>query len=87
MAKQKQPGNLLPHNPLTAAGVLAELKRLKGNRAWLEFELELLAAKYPDNTIFRTALEHYTTKATTATAKTTTLPGTKGKAAKKTEAK
>ncbi len=78
MVKEKTgQSHLLPHNPLTAAGVLAELKRLKGSKAWLEFELELLAAKYPDNTIFKTALEQYTTKATVATTKTTTPPSTK----------
>lgn len=57
---------LLPHNPLTAAGVLAELKRLKGDKAWLEFELELVTGQYPDNAIFRAALEQYRAKAAAA---------------------
>jgi len=40
---------VLPHNPLKDAGLLDEVKRLKGDKPWLQFELELLTAKYPDN--------------------------------------
>jgi hypothetical protein len=50
MAKGTNSYNL-PNNPLTAAGVFDELKRLKGDKAWLEFELELLTAQYPDNKV------------------------------------
>ncbi len=87
-----QPSNILPHNPLTAAGVLDELKKLKGNKPWVQFELELLCKQYPGNTSFRTALDKITAKAEQPdTAKqvkaTTTPPGLKGKAANKKEAK
>ncbi len=57
MAKTKKaPSYLLPHNPL-AQDIIEELKRLKGDKPWLKFELEMLTARYPDNTIFKTALE------------------------------
>ena len=78
-----QSGNILPHNSLTAAGVLDELKKLKGDKPWIYFEPELLTAQYPDNTIFKAALKQYTTK----TAAATTQPRTNRKAAKQTEVK
>jgi hypothetical protein len=82
---KKEPGNILPHNPLTAAGVLAELKKLRGEKSWVQFELELLCKQYPGNTTFKTALDKITTKSKKA--QTTTPPGPKGKAANKKEAK
>lgn len=60
-----QPGNILPHNPLTVAGVLDELKKLKGNKPWTQFELELLCKQYPDNATFKVALDKITSKAKT----------------------
>lgn len=80
MAKVKrEPGYALPHNPLTAAGVIEEAKRLKGEKPWLQWELELLTAQYPDNTTFKAALEQYGAKATAAT----TPPEATKKATKK----
>jgi hypothetical protein len=52
-----QPGNILPHNTLTAAGVLDELKKLKGDKPWVEFELELLCKQFPNNASFKAALD------------------------------
>ncbi len=77
---KRELGNILPHNPLTASGVLDELKKLRGDKPWIRFELELLCKQYPGNSTFKTALEKIT-------AKPTTPPGPKGKAAKKKEAK
>lgn len=58
-----QPSNLLPHNPLNAAGVLEELKKLKGEKPWVQFELELLCAQYSDNATFKAAADKITGKA------------------------
>jgi hypothetical protein len=69
---KREPGYVLPHNPLTAAGVLDEIKQLKGNKTWLQWELELLTAQYPDNTTFKAALEQYRAKAAAATTQPTT---------------
>jgi hypothetical protein len=80
-----QPGNLLPHNPLTAAGVLDELKKLRGDKPWIQFELELLCKQYPSNTTFKMALDKITAKAKQANP--TTPPSPKGKAANKKEVK
>ncbi len=67
MVKTKRaPSYILPHNPLGVT-IIEELKRLKGEKAWLQWELELLTAQYPDNTILKAALEQYTTKAVAAT--------------------
>ena len=61
-----------------------ELKRVKGDKTWPQWELEMLTAQYPDNATFKAALEQYNAKAAT----TTTPPGTteQGKADKETKA-
>jgi len=78
------PSNVLPHNPLTTAGVLDELKTLKGEKPWILFELELLCKQYPNNTKFKEALEKLA--ANTTQAQTKAEPS-KAKAAKKPEKK
>jgi len=77
------PSNLLPHNPLNAAGVLEELKKLKGEKSWVQFELEILCAQYPDNTVFTEALAKVRPQEAVPVAEATTKK--KNKAAKKGE--
>jgi hypothetical protein len=80
---KREPGNFLPHNPLKVSGVLEELKKLRGEKPWIQFELELLCKQYPSNTIFKTALERINAKANPST----TPPGPKVTAASKKEVK
>ena len=66
MTTKKLPGgNILPHNPLKAARVLDEVKKLKGDTPWIQFELELLADRYPGNAVLKGALGDVTRKAKT----------------------
>ena len=59
---KSEPSNILPHNPLTNVGVLGELKKLKGDKPWIQFELELLCTQFPTNASFKMALEKITSK-------------------------
>jgi hypothetical protein len=83
---KRELGNMLPHNPLTVAGALAELKKLKGDKPWIQFELELLCKQYPGNATFKTALEKITAKANPATPQPSPKAG-KATAANKKEVK
>jgi len=69
MTTEKLPNQVLPHNPLKAVGVLDEVNRLKGNRTWIQFELELLVDKYPDNAVLKGALGEVTGKVKTSSHK------------------
>ncbi len=61
MTTEKLTGsNILPHNPLKAAGLLDELKRLKGDKTWLQFECECILAKHPDSQVVKQALAKIT---------------------------
>jgi hypothetical protein len=42
------------------------VKRLKGDKPWLQFELELLLVGYPDNAKFKEAVASITGKAKAA---------------------
>lgn len=55
--------NILPHNPIKAAGLLDEVKRLKGDKTWIEFECECILAKHPDSQVVKQALTKITGKA------------------------
>ena len=58
MTTKKLPvGNILPHNPLKAAGLLDEVKRLKGNKTWLQFDCECILAQYPSNLVVKRVLD------------------------------
>lgn len=48
--------NVLPHNPLDAKGLMNEVKTLKGDKGWLQWELECILAKYPGNKTLEAAL-------------------------------
>ena len=86
MAETKRElGNFLPHNPLVASGVLSELKKLRGDKPWIQFELELLCKQYPSNTTFEKALEKINAKAKQTPANPS--PSPKGKAANRKEVK
>ena len=63
MTTKKLPGgNILPHNPLKAAKVLDEVKKLKGDTTWIQFELELLVDRYPGNAVLKGALGDVTSR-------------------------
>ena len=64
MTTEKLPsGNILPHNPLKTAGLIDEVKRLKGDKAWLQFECECILAKHPNNLVVKRVLDKITGKA------------------------
>lgn len=56
-------GNILPHNPLKTARVLDEVRKLKGDTIWTQFELELLVDRYPGNALLKRVLGDVTSKA------------------------
>lgn len=63
MTTKKLPGgNILPHNPLKAAGLLNEVKRLKGEKTWLQFDCECILAKHPNNLVVKRVLDKITGK-------------------------
>lgn len=63
MTLKKLPGgNILPHNPLKAAGLLDEVKRLKGEKTWLQFDCECILAKYSNNPVVKRVLDKITGK-------------------------
>jgi hypothetical protein len=47
----------LPKNPLKRQGerILNEANRLRGERRWADFELELLLTRFPRNRVFKKA--------------------------------
>jgi hypothetical protein len=79
--------NILPNNPMEEHGLLAHLKEVKGTTGWYEFNLKCLVATYPDDKVFKDALEAEQAKVAAA-AQPTTPPGAteQGKADKETKA-
>ncbi len=66
MTTKKLPGgNILPHNPLKTAGLLDEVKRLKGDKTWLQFDCECIMAKHPSNLVVKRVLDKIAGKAKT----------------------
>ena len=63
MTTKKLPGgNILPQNPLKAAGLLDEVKRLRGDKTWLQFDCECIMAKHPNNLVAKRMLDKITGK-------------------------
>ncbi|MFC2022388.1 hypothetical protein ACFLTR_04185 [Chloroflexota bacterium] len=61
MTIEKLPSsNILPHNPLNAAGLLDEVKRLKGDKTWLQVDCECILAKHPGSQVVKQALAQIT---------------------------
>jgi len=48
--------NILQHNPLTNAGVFDEVKKLKGDKSWQQFDVECINANFPASKLFKKAL-------------------------------